>query len=132
MVIQYYKRGISAADGNGVYRHLAEKWQRLLAVAVKLPMPLAEFPMLVGSWRGQDVEMSEAVKETAGNDDYICRQYVNERMGQSVYLHVAFSARPCNMRGTQASGVLQGDGMEQYGQRPGWGRSGRRAAADSE
>jgi len=90
----------AALVGSGlVYRHYAEKWQRMLAQPVKLPTPLKEFPMQVGAWQGQDVEMSEAVKKIAGNDDYISRAYVNSRAGQVVYLYVAFSGRPRNMRG---------------------------------
>ncbi|NLH17777.1 MAG: EpsI family protein, partial [Phycisphaerae bacterium] len=100
-----------ALVGSGlVYRHYAEKWHRLLAVPVKLPRPLAEFPMQVGDWQGQDVEMSEAVKKIAGNDDYISRQYVNSRTGQSVYLYVAFSGRPRNMRGHRPQVCYKGAG----------------------
>lgn len=100
-----------ALVGSGlVYRHYAEKWNRLLAVPVKLPRPLAEFPMQVGDWQGQDVEMSEATKKIAGNDDYISRQYVNSQTGQAVYLYVAFSGRPRNMRGHRPQVCYKGAG----------------------
>jgi len=42
-------RRIVLAGSGEVYRHYADKWHRLLAVPVKLPVPLAEFPMEVGS-----------------------------------------------------------------------------------
>jgi EpsI family protein len=101
----------AALVGSGlVYRHYAEKWQRMLAQPVKLPIPLKAFPMKVGTWQGQDVEMSEAVKKIAGNDDYISRAYVNSRTGQVVYLYVAFSGRPRNMRGHRPQVCYKGAG----------------------
>ena len=101
----------AALVGSGlVYRHFADQWQRLLAQPVKLPTPLAEFPMRVGPWQGRDVEMSEAVKKIAGNDDYISRAYVNTRTGQAVNLYVAFSGRPRNMRGHRPQVCYKGAG----------------------
>ncbi len=101
-----------------VYRHYADKWNRLLAVPVKLPRPLAEFPMQVGDWQGKDVEMSEATKKIAGNDDYISRQYVNSRTGQAVYVYVAFSGRPRNMRGHRPQVCYKGAGWDNTESRP--------------
>jgi EpsI family protein len=101
----------AALVGSGlVYRHYAEQWQRLLAQPVKLPTPLKAFPMQVGDWQGRDVEMSEAVKKIAGNDDYISRAYVNSKTGQTVYLYVAFSGRPRNMRGHRPQVCYKGAG----------------------
>jgi EpsI family protein len=101
----------AALVGSGlVYRHFADRWNRMLAQPVKLPRPLAEFPMQVGPWQGRDVEMSEAVKKIAGNDDYISRAYVNPRTGQAVNLYVAFSGRPRNMRGHRPQVCYKGAG----------------------
>jgi EpsI family protein len=101
----------AALAGSGlVYRHFADQWHQLLAVPVKLPRPLAQFPMQVGDWQGRDVEMSEAVKKIAGNDDYISRAYVNGRTGQAVYLYVAFSGRPRNMQGHRPQVCYKGAG----------------------
>jgi hypothetical protein len=98
----------TALVGSGlVYRHYAEKWQRMLAQPVKLPTPLKAFPMQVGAWQGQDVEMSEAVKKIAGNDDYISRAYETRGQGRRC-ICMWVSGRPRNMR--EPAGCAKGAG----------------------
>ena len=93
-----------------VYRYYAAKWNRMLAEAVKLPVPLSEFPLVVGPWQGQDVPMSETTKQIAGNDDFISRAYVNSQTKQTVYVYVAFSGRPRNMRSHRPQVCYKGAG----------------------
>ncbi len=92
--------GVALLLASGVvYRYYSTKWEYLLAETVKLPVPLSEFPLDVGSWQGHDVPMSETVKQIAGNDDFISRAYVHSQTKQTVYVYVAFSGRPRKMRG---------------------------------
>ncbi len=66
---------------------------------IRLPVSLSEFPMKIGSWVGRDVPISETVLKVAGNDDYLCRQYVSTTDGAEVTVYVAYSARPRTMVG---------------------------------
>jgi EpsI family protein len=87
------------AASAAVFHVYSAQMDRSLAVPVKLPVPLSGFPMLVGDWQGQEIELSEATKEVAGNDDYISRYYRNQTTYKSASLYVAFSGRPRYMKG---------------------------------
>ena len=50
-----------------VYRVAAGHLDRL-GRSVVLPVPLMNIPMKIGDWVGEDVALSETVKEVAGND----------------------------------------------------------------
>ncbi len=82
-----------------VFHVYSNRMDRGLANPVKLPVPLSAFPMELGDWQGQDVELSDAIKKVAGNDDYISRYYRNRETYKSASLYVAFSGRPRYMKG---------------------------------
>jgi EpsI family protein len=88
---------VLVASGLG-YRVVAAHLDRL-GKAIRLPVPLANIPMEVGPWRGEDVPMSQAVLKVAGNDDYVNRRYMNEAAGAWVNLYVAYSGDPRTMLG---------------------------------
>lgn len=88
---------VLVASGLG-YRVVAAHLDRL-GKAIRLPVPLANIPMEVGPWRGEDVPMSQAVLKVAGNDDYVNRRYMNEAAGAGVNLYVAYSGDPRTMLG---------------------------------
>ncbi len=87
------------AASAAVFHVYSAQMDRGLSVPVKLPVPLSDFPMQFGDWQGQKIELSEAVQEVAGNDDYISRYYRNQATYKSASLYVAFSGRPRYMKG---------------------------------
>ncbi|MEN6309581.1 MAG: exosortase C-terminal domain/associated protein EpsI [Anaerohalosphaeraceae bacterium] len=87
------------AASAAVFHVYSDRLNRSLATPVKLPVALSAFPMELGDWVGQEVELSEAVKDIAGNDDMISRYYRNQVSLKSASLYVAFSGRPRYMKG---------------------------------
>jgi EpsI family protein len=92
------------------YRVTADRFHLLSEMPIYLNVPLKEFPVSIGNWSGSDVSISETVLKVADNDDYLMRKYINSVSGQSVYLYIAFSARPSTMRGHRPEVCYPGSG----------------------
>lgn len=87
-----------------VYRDQAERLKQFTRQSIKLPVPLAAFPMSVSSatgnnWVGRDVDIEETVLKVAGNDDFLSRFYINQATNQWANVYVAYSGRPRTMVG---------------------------------
>jgi EpsI family protein len=82
-----------------VYRCAASFLDRVAGTPITLEKPLSSFPVQVGQWKGQEVEISKSVLKVAGNDDYLSRLYINESTGKWASVYVAYTARPRTMRG---------------------------------
>lgn len=52
--------------------------------------PLASFPMTLGSWTGEDREMSRDVLDVLGPGDFLLRDYTNSARNATVGLFIAF------------------------------------------
>lgn len=94
----------------GAYKLAMAHLRPAMTRRVELPVPLASFPMRIGSWVGDDRPLTPAVERIAGNDDYLSRMYVNQVTGDSVYLYIAYSARPRTMVGHNPRACNEGAG----------------------
>jgi EpsI family protein len=83
----------------GLYRVVSGRLGFIVQTPIKLPVPLSGFPYELGSWKGEDLPLSEAVKRAARNDDYLNRTYINRSTNEHVNVYVAFTARPRTMFG---------------------------------
>ncbi len=77
---------------------------------IVLPVPLSNFPKEIGNWDGKDIELSDAVKKVAGNDDFVNRSYINEKEGKWVGFYVAYAGQPRNMLGHRPQVCYPGAG----------------------
>lgn len=57
------------------------------------PNALAEFPMEIGMWTGQEIPLDEAIIEATDTDAHINRNYIRNNGIESVGLYVAFGQR---------------------------------------
>jgi len=81
---------------------------------VKLPIPLSEIPLQIGSWTGTDAEIPATTQDymrTNFADDYISRQYVDRAasLRAGVYL-VYCSSRPAGILGHKPRVCYPGTG----------------------
>ncbi len=105
-----------AAGGSNVYRAIGiwvivlitigfgQRWlQRSLEVGEAIPIaldhPLSTLPMLVGSWRGEDIPLDARVEARAANDDYVNRRYVDAAANRMVDFFLAYTSSPVTMLG---------------------------------
>jgi EpsI family protein len=65
--------------------------------AFRLPQRLSTLPVEFAGWRGTDIPLSGGTLRIAGNDDYVCRSYVEESTGTDVTLYVAYTGQPRTM-----------------------------------
>jgi len=66
-----------------------------LYVAMKSPgarsdARLDSLPMKIGVWEGEDVELTDAVKQALKADRVLCRQYTNSQTGESLGLLIVY------------------------------------------
>ncbi|NQU75636.1 MAG: EpsI family protein [Planctomycetes bacterium] len=78
------------ASGAG-YRVLAGYLDRPSDSAPMTLEELNRLPKLIGQWRGEDLELSEAVIRATSADAYVCRVY--RRGAETVVLFVAYGGR---------------------------------------
>ncbi|MEW6252474.1 MAG: exosortase-associated EpsI family protein [Planctomycetota bacterium] len=83
--------------GGALYRTTAAAVQAELSAKIRLPRPLSDLPLVLGSWEGVDVPIRESVQKIAMNDDFVHRQYRNRATGEAVSLYIAYTARPRTM-----------------------------------
>jgi len=73
--------------------------------AVRLPVPLAQFPTQVAGWVGKDLPIPETTADYMRQnfaDDFISRRYVNASLGQWADVYVVYcSSRPGGILGHQ-------------------------------
>ena len=73
--------------------------------AIPPPVSLAEMPMEIGRWRGQDLDIpsvTEDYMKTNFADDYVSRRYVNTSEGNYADAYVVYcSSRPGGLLGHQ-------------------------------
>ena len=81
------------------YRKAASHLDAAVDKPVVLPVSLSTFPIEIGKWKGQDVEVPDNIIRIAGNDDYIYRLYMSVETGHWVYVYVSYSGRPRTMIG---------------------------------
>ena len=81
------------------YRLFASYHNIIALTPVALPVPLSEFPVIVGNWFGRDVPISDTILEVAANDDFLSRLYVNDSNNQRTNIYIAYTARPRTMLG---------------------------------
>ena len=93
-----------------VYRYTEKKYGKDSLREVVLPVPLNEFPLLVGNWEGLDIPLSDAVQKVAGNDDFVNRQYINKSENKWASFYLAYTGQPRNMIGHRPSICYVGAG----------------------
>jgi hypothetical protein len=54
------------------------------------PFPLADLPMNLDSWKGQDVAMDPKIVRISGSTDHISRCYINQRTGVRLDLFILY------------------------------------------
>jgi EpsI family protein len=75
------------------YRVLAT---RLATPSQKVPIDpsrLAQFPMEIGDWTGQDVALDEAIVRRTGTDAHLNRRYINQTGLEAVSFYVAYGVQ---------------------------------------
>jgi len=82
-----------------IYREQASVLERFVQKPVALENPLKTFLFNVSGWTGRDIELADTIQQTAGNDDFLNRLYVNKASDKWVNLYIAYSARPRTMLG---------------------------------
>jgi hypothetical protein len=81
------------------YRLFASYHNIITKTPVALPVPLSEFPVIVGNWFGRDVPISDTILDVAANDDFLSRLYANKSNNQWINIYIAYTARPRTMLG---------------------------------
>jgi hypothetical protein len=93
-----------------VYRITANRLKLANDTIIELPLALSAFPVEIGSWSGQDVPIPYNIQRIAGNDDFLCRMYINRLTKDRVNIYVAYSARPRTMLGHKPEICYVGSG----------------------
>jgi hypothetical protein len=71
--------------GSGAVRWWqARRVEAVLRDGRTAPFPLHELPMVVGSWRGQQIEIDPRIARRTGATDLITRRYVDQRTGATL------------------------------------------------
>lgn len=81
------------------YRLYAKKLDALTHSPLLPQIPLSQFPLDIGFWKGMDVPLSDTVLKVAANEDHISRRYRNEQTQAEVNLYLAYTSQPRNMLG---------------------------------
>lgn len=81
------------------YHYQAQRYALYDMPFLRPAIPFSEFPFTLGDWQGQDVPIRETVLKAAGNDDHLCRRYVQPDLGVSAMLYVGFTSEPRRMLG---------------------------------
>ena len=82
-----------------LYTAAANRLDKYTGADIRLPVPLKDFPFYIGDWFGKDVPLDQSIIESAANDDYCSRFYLNKVSDYGVNLYIAYSARPRTMLG---------------------------------
>jgi EpsI family protein len=98
------------------YRVLASK---MVNTSISLPVPLSDFPKVIGNWIGTDVPIPTITREYMERnfaDDYISRRYDNRETQSWVDLYVVYcSTRPGGMLGHRPTVCYPGSGWKHDG-----------------
>jgi hypothetical protein len=85
------------------YRTAMARVQGDAVEPVRLPVPLAQFPLQIGDWTGEDLTLRETTAEYMKRnfaDDYISRHYTNAAQKLSASLYVVYcSSKPGGILG---------------------------------
>lgn len=92
------------------YQKTAAHYELLSQVKVQPVIPFAQFPMQVGAWTGEPMEISETVLKVAANDDYLSRLYVDADRRLNATVYVAYTAEPKRMLGHRPRRCYVGSG----------------------
>jgi hypothetical protein len=115
----YYILAIFVLLVSGIgYRALAQYLEVYEVKPVMLPRQLAEFPIQVGHWSGQDIPIPPGTLKIAHNDDYLYRLYTSNESREVVNLYIAYTARPRNMVGHNPQACYIGSGWIHDGTTP--------------
>ena len=80
-------------------RYLSSIFAKDSLKKIVLPVPLSKFPSEIGNWNGKDMELSSAIQQVAGNDDFVNRSYFNAKENKFVSFYIAYAGQPRNMLG---------------------------------
>lgn len=86
-----------------VYRIYAPRWRGTGQKTIKLPVPLAQFPLTVGNWVGRQTIIEATTQEYMRKnfaDDFFSHHYVNQAAGAWADVYVVYCAsRPSGILG---------------------------------
>ncbi len=96
------------------YRVLASSLERITEKPIKLPVPLSDFPLQIGAWSGQDLDIPSTTLEymkTNFADDYFSRRYTNTVTNEVADVYVVYcSSRPGGILGHRPRVCYRGYG----------------------
>ena len=105
--------------GGWLYRRYQPLWQGTGLAVIQLPVPLAEFPMDLAGWQGQDVPLpttTEAYMRTNFADDFFSRRYINHEKNAWADAYVVYcSSRPAGILGHRPRICYRGSGWNHSG-----------------
>jgi hypothetical protein len=77
---------------------LAAKLERIAKKPIKLPVPLSDFPLQIGSWSGKNLDIPSTTLEYMREhfaDDYVSRRYTNSVTNDIADVYIVYcSSRP--------------------------------------
>ena len=73
---------LAASGGTRLWQE--RRLERTLQAGRISPFPLAELPMVLDSWKGQDTVMDPRIVRGSGSSDMVTRRYVNQRTGVAI------------------------------------------------
>jgi len=89
--------------GGAAYRVLVPRWRGTGQRTIKLPVPLARFPLTVGDWVGTPVSIPATTQEYMRKnyaDDYFSHHYAHSGAGAWADVYVVYcSSRPAGILG---------------------------------
>jgi EpsI family protein len=96
------------------YRLLATSYHHIVEKPISLPVPLSRFPLALGDWVGEDVNIPTTTQEYMRShfaDDYFSRRYVDGKAGQWADLYVVYcSSQPGGILGHKPTVCYPGNG----------------------
>lgn len=93
-----------------LYRYFAYRFDISLNNKVELPVALRNFPLQIGGWDGEDIELDDSILAAAGNDDYLNRLYLDNNTGEWLGVYVAYTGNPRTMIGHRPERCYTGSG----------------------
>jgi hypothetical protein len=85
------------------YRALAPRWQGTGQRTIKLPVPLSQFPLSIGTWTGTETPIPAVTQEYMRQnfaDDYVSRHYATRTPDAWANVYVVYcSSRPSGILG---------------------------------
>jgi len=108
-IFLYTAAGLMLCAG-GLFRYVGGELHLAMADQVKLPVPLKEFPLELGNWKGREEPIPELIQKVANNDDYVSNLYQNSATNEWVSLYVAYSGHPRTMLGHRPQVCYPGQG----------------------